>query len=204
MAIFIHENDLPSNIVLSGDLAIDTETMGLNHHRDRLCVLQISDGRGDAHLIKFTKDSYQQAQNLKELLSDSNRCKIFHFARFDIAAIEYNLNIQLDNIYCTKIASKLARTYTDSHGLKELCRDMLGVQISKQQQSSDWGDSSLSKEQAEYAANDVLHLHALRNKLNKILVREGRMEIAQKCFDFVAYRARLDLAGWPESDIFAH
>ncbi|AIL65158.1 Ribonuclease D [Rickettsiales bacterium Ac37b] len=177
--------------------------MGLYIPRDRLCLLQLSDGNGDAHLIKFDNKGYN-VPNLKQLLLDESRCKIFHFARFDLAIIKYYLNIAIQNIYCTKIASRLARTYTDTHGLRDLCRDMLSVQISKQQQSSDWGEASLIKEQLEYAANDVLYLHSLRAKLNNILIRENRMELAESCFKFLPTRIELDLEGWAELDIFAH
>lgn len=177
--------------------------MGLCIPRDRLCVLQLSDGNGDAHLVKFSNKSYN-TPNLKSLLLDEERCKMFHFARFDLAIIKHYLNISFQNIYCTKIASRLARTYTDTHGLRDLCRDLLSVQISKQQQSSDWGEEELIKEQLEYAANDVLYLHSLRSKLNNILIREGRMELAQLCFKFLPARVELDLRGWQELDIFAH
>jgi ribonuclease D len=177
--------------------------MGLKVLRDRLCVLQLSNGNGDAHLVNFNDSNYH-APNLKKLLEDEARCKIFHFARFDIATIKYYLKIEFKNIYCTKIASKLSRTYTDSHGLKDLCRELLGVQISKQQQSSDWGNQNLSKEQLEYAASDVLYLHELREKLNIVLKREKRISLAENCFKFLPSRVELDLAGWEELDIFAH
>lgn len=177
--------------------------MGLNNHRDRLCVVQISCGDGNAHIVHFPTPKYD-CPNLKALLSDSNRCKIFHFARFDVAIIQHYLGLQLSNIYCTKIASRLCRTYTDMHGLKDLCEELLKVKISKQQQTSDWGSETLTPEQQNYAASDVLHLHGLREKLNIMLKRENRQEIAQKCFEFLPYRAQLDLLGWPEFDIFQH
>jgi ribonuclease D len=203
ITVYLYHNDLPDNLTLSGDLAIDTETLGLHHTRDRLCVVQLSNGDGNAHLVHFEKPDYS-SPNLRKLLLNPNACKIFHFARFDIAALEHSFNIKLENIYCTKIASKLARTYSESHGLKELCKELLNIQLSKQQQSSYWGTAALSKEQLEYAANDVLYLHELRDKLNVILEREGRMEFLHKCLEFLPHRARLDLAGWSEIDIFIH
>jgi ribonuclease D len=184
-------------------LAVDTETMGLNVKRDRLCVLQLSSGNKDAYLVRFDKDNYQ-APNLKKLLMDENRVKLFHFARFDLAIIKQYLGIELTNIYCTKIASKLSRTYTDSHGLKELCRELLSVQLSKQQQSSDWGGETLNSDQCSYAANDVLYLHRLREKLDKKLKREGRLELAYKTIRCLPTRVDLDLAGFEDLDIFAH
>jgi ribonuclease D len=177
--------------------------MGLNLHRDKLCLLQISSGNDDAYLVQF-RDSDYSAPNLKKLLSDSSRRKIFHFARFDLAAIEKYLNIQLENIFCTKVASKLVRTYTDSHGLKELCRELLGLQISKQQQSSYWGAGELSKDQQEYAARDVLYLHKINSILERMLVDQGRLELAKKMFAFLPIRAHLDLIGWNDIDIFAY
>lgn len=194
---------MPNDFVLSGDLAIDTEAMGLNNRRDRLCVLQFSNGDGNAHLVQFEKGTYD-APNLKRLLSDTSTTKIFHFARFDVAIIKHYLGVDIEPVFCTKIASKLCRTYTDSHGLKELCREVLSVNVSKQQQSSDWGADELTKEQKDYAASDVLYLHKLRNKLTGMLEREGRLELAQKCFNFLPARVELDLAGWPEMDIFQH
>lgn len=194
---------MPNDFVLSGDLAIDTEAMGLNNRRDRLCVLQFSNGDGNAHLVQFEKGAYD-APNLKRLLSDTSTTKIFHFARFDVAIIKHYLGVDIEPVFCTKIASKLCRTYTDSHGLKELCREVLSVNVSKQQQSSDWGADELTKEQKDYAASDVLYLHKLRNKLTGMLEREGRLELAQKCFNFLPARVELDLAGWPEMDIFQH
>ncbi|MGX6960881.1 MAG: ribonuclease D [Rickettsia endosymbiont of Pentastiridius leporinus] len=203
MAIKIYQNDLPNDFELEGDLAIDTETMGLNLLRDKLCLLQFSNGNGDAHLVHFTNQDYN-AFNLKALLTDKTRCKIFHFARFDLAAIKKYLGINLENIFCTKISSKLVRTYTESHGLKDLCRELLGVNISKQQQSSYWGAENLLPEQKEYAAKDVLYLHQLREILQKMLIRENRLEFAQECFKFLPTRANLDLIGWNDIDIFMH
>ncbi len=198
----LHLNDLPADVDLGPVIAVDTETMGLNHRRDRLCLVQLSAGDGQAHLVQLV-DGYD-APNLKALLSDPLRLKLFHFARFDIAAIQAYLGVVAAPVYCTKIASRLARTFTDRHGLKDLVRDVLGVEISKQMQSSDWGAPNLSPEQLRYAASDVLHLHALRAKLDEILAREKRAGLAQACFDFLPTRAALDLAGWEELDIFAH
>ncbi|XVN40572.1 MAG: ribonuclease D [Rickettsia endosymbiont of Argas persicus] len=203
MTITLYQNDLPDNFSLVGDLAIDTETMGLNLHRDKLCLLQFSNGNGDAHLVHFLDKNYT-APNLKKLLSDKERCKIFHFARFDLAAIKKYLGIDLENIFCTKISSKLVRTYTESHGLKDLCRELLGVNISKQQQSSYWGATNLSSEQKEYAAKDVLYLHKLRGHLLEMLTKENRLKLAQDIFKFLPTRANLDLIGWNEIDIFMH
>ena len=194
---------MPQGFHLSGDLAIDTETMGLNLQRDRLCLLQISNGDGNAYLINFINKNFD-APNLKEMLLDTTRCKIFHYARFDLAAIKKYLEIDLENIFCTKIASKLVRTYTDSHGLKDLCRELLAVQISKQQQSSYWGTTELTSDQQEYAAKDVLYLHQIRSILQKMLDTENRSEIAQHIFKFLPIRANLDLMGWNEIDIFMH
>jgi ribonuclease D len=177
--------------------------MGLNNKRDRLCVVQLSDGNGDAHLVQLSAGQYD-APNLKALLSDPARAKIFHFARFDLSIMRHYLGIRLSNVYCTRTASRLARTYTDRHGYKDICKELLGVDISKQQQSSDWGADTLSPEQIEYAASDVLHLHRLRDKLNVMLAREGRTELLQAACDFLPFRAELDLAGWEEQDIFAH
>lgn len=202
-SITLFKNDIPSNFSIKGDLAIDTETMGLNYFRDRLCVIQFSNGNGDAYLVQFSNNVYN-APNLKKLLRDSTRCKIFHFARFDLAAIKYYLKIDLDNIFCTKIASKLIRTYTEYHGLKDLCKELLNVPISKQQQSSYWGNERLSNEQHEYAANDVLYLHALRDKLIDMLKSENRYVIAKDLFSFLPTIANLDLLGWRDIDIFSH
>ncbi len=189
--------------MLNGDIAVDTEAMGLNNKRDRLCLVQISDGNGDAHLVQFEQGKYN-APNLVKLLSDSKRTKIFHFARFDLAIMRHYLGLKLSNVYCTRTASRLVRTYTDKHGYKDICKELIGVDVSKQQQSSYWGSQALTTEQVEYAASDVLHLHKLRAKLDEMLVREGRVELAKATFDFLPYRAELDLAGWENEDIFAH
>lgn len=190
-------------MTFQGDIAVDTEAMGLHHSRDRLCLVQLSDGKGDAHLVQFTKGEYH-APRLKNILENPEITKIFHFARFDVGILKYFSKISVAPVYCTKIASRLVRTYTDLHGLKELCRELLGVQISKQQQSSDWGAETLSKEQLDYAASDVLYLHALREALNTMLIREGRMDLAEQCFSFLPTRVDLDIAGWPEIDIFSY
>lgn len=204
MTVYFHEEDLPKDVLSEGAVAVDTETMGLITHRDRLCVVQISDGKGDQHLVRFAPDSDYSAPNLKAVLSDPSRLKIYHFGRFDIAAILYYLGVMAAPVYCTKIASKLVRTYTDRHGLKELVRELLGQDISKQQQCSDWGGEKLSDPQREYAASDVRFLHGLKEKLDIRLKREKREELAQACFDFLPTRAKLDIAGWSETDIFAH
>jgi ribonuclease D len=204
MTVHFHEEDLPAGVLADGPIAVDTETMGLITHRDRLCVVQISDGNGDEHLVRFGPDSTFDAANLKAVLADPARLKLFHFARFDLAAIEYYLGVAATPVFCTKIASKLVRTYTDRHGLKNLVDELLGENISKQQQSSDWGGPELSDAQREYAASDVRFLHRLHAELVKRLEREGRSEIAQACFDFLPTRARLDIAGWPDHDIFSH
>lgn len=201
--IHVYKGDIPDSLKLEGDLAIDTEAMGLNNRRDRLCVVQISNGDGEAYLVQFERGKYE-APNLKKLLADTSTTKLFHFARFDVAILHAYLGILPQPIYCTKIASRLARTYTDRHGYKELCRELLGVDISKQQQSSDWGSPELSEDQQKYAASDVLHLHALRDRLNEMLVREGRMQLAQAAFNFLPARAMLDHYGWQDQDIFAH
>lgn len=204
MTINLYKNDLPNDFNISHRaLAIDTETMGLNPIRDRLCLVQISTGDGDAHLVQFDDDNYE-APNLKKLLTDPNSTKIFHFARFDIAVLYYYLDIMLTPLFCTKIASRLTRTYTDRHGLKDLCREVLDVEISKQQQSSDWGAETLSEEQLHYAAADVLYLHQLKTHFDSVLEREDRTELAQKCFEFIPTRAKLDLLGWDEVDILSH
>jgi len=194
---------LPSDLVLKGDIAVDTEAMGLNNKRDRLCLVQLSDGNGDAHLVKFAPGTYN-APNLVKLLTDPARVKIFHFARFDLSIMRYYLGVRTAPIYCTRTASRLVRTYTDKHGYKDICKELLGIDISKQQQSSDWGAETLSPEQIEYAASDVHHLHKLRAKLDGMIAREKREELAQSCFNFLPYRAELDLAGWENEDIFAH
>ncbi|MEY4159574.1 MAG: hypothetical protein RLZZ136_195 [Pseudomonadota bacterium] len=204
MAVYLHEEDLPEGVLAEGPVAVDTETMGLITPRDRLCLLQISDGRGDEHLVRFAPGSAYDAPNLKAVLADPARIKLYHFARFDLAAIEYYLGVTAGPVFCTKIASKLTRTYTDRHGLKELVRELLGKEISKQQQSSDWGAASLTEAQREYAASDVRYLHAMYAIFVARLAREHRTEMAQACFDFLPVRARLDLAGWSEKDIFSH
>jgi len=203
VAVHLHHGDLPASVTFSGPVAVDSETMGLSLVRDPLCLVQVSDGGAEAHLVQLNRDSYD-APVLKALLTDRDRLKLFHFARFDIAMFMRDLSVITAPIYCTKIASKLARTYTDKHGLKDLTRELLGRDISKEQQSSDWGAPDLSDAQLSYAASDVLHLHALKEKLDAMLVREGRSEIAQSCFDFLPTRAALDLAGWDEVDVFAH
>lgn len=204
MAVHFHEEDLPAGVLADGPIAVDTETMGLITARDRLCVVQLSDGKGDEHLVRFGPNSTYDAPNLKAVLGDPNRLKLYHFARFDLAAIEHYLGVMATPCYCTKIASKLVRTYTDRHGLKNLIEELLGGTISKAQQSSDWGGPEITEPQREYAASDVRYLHRLKDELDRRLVREGRMAIAQACFDFLPTRARLDLAGWPEHDIFSH
>ena len=202
MIIDLFFDDIPSSLNLEGDLALDTEAMGLTIARDKLCLLQISTGNQDVYLVQF-QNNYA-APNLKKLLSDNKTTKIFHFARFDLAIIKYYLGVEIQNVFCTQIASKMARTYTDSHGLKDLCRELLQENISKEQRSSDWGKKPLSKEQQQYAANDVLHLHKLRSILTEMLIRESRMDIAQKIFSFLNTRVELDLLGWKDTDIFAH
>ena len=204
MAVHFHEEDIPEGALAPGPVAVDTETMGLVTPRDRLCLVQISDGQGDEHLVRFGPGSDYEAPNLSAVLADPARLKLFHFARFDLAAIEYYLGVEASPCYCTKIASKLVRTYTDRHGLKNLVDELLGESISKAQQSSDWGGPVLSDAQRDYAASDVRFLHRLREELNRRLEREGRMEMAQSCFDFLPTRARLDIAGWAEHDIFSH
>lgn len=205
MTVHVHEEDLPAGVFAPGQsIAVDTETMGLITSRDRLCVVQLSDGGPDEHLVRFSPGSDYAAPNLRALLADPNRLKLFHFARFDLAAISHYLHVTAAPVYCTKIASRLVRTYTDRHGLKELVRELLGQEVSKAQQSSDWGAPVLSDAQKDYAASDVRFLHAMKTELDMRLVREGRMALAQACFDFLPTRAALDLAGWPEIDIFAH
>ena len=201
--IHLHRGDLPADFDPGRAIAIDTETLGLNPHRDRLCVVQISRGDGDAEVVQILPDGAEPVV-LKRILGDPSVQKIFHFARFDLAVLYRRLGVMPAPVYCTKIASKLARTYTDRHGLKDVVRELVGVDLSKQQQSSDWGADALSQAQVEYAASDVLHLHAARDRLNAMLEREGRTDLAQACFDFLPTRARLDLAGWAETDIFAH
>ncbi|MFC0684448.1 MULTISPECIES: ribonuclease D [Sphingomonadaceae] len=204
MAVYLHEEDLPEGVLAPGPVAVDTETMGLITPRDRLCVVQISDGKGDEHLVRFAPDSAYDAPNLKAVLADPARLKLYHFARFDLAAIEHYLGVVAAPVFCTKIASKLTRTYTDRHGLKDLVRELLGKEVSKQQQSSDWGAAELTDAQKDYAASDVRYLHAMHEILVVRLAREHRTEIAQACFDFLPARAKLDLAGWPDHDIFSH
>lgn len=204
MAVHFHEEDLPAGALAAGPVAVDTETMGLVTPRDRLCVVQISDGHGDQHLVRFASGSAFDAPNLKAVLGDPGRLKLYHFARFDLAAIEHYLGVIAAPVFCTKIASKLTRTYTDRHGLKNLLEELLGETISKQQQSSDWGAPELSDAQRDYAASDVRFLHRLHDVLVSRLEREGRLELAQACFDFLPARARLDLAGWADRDIFSH
>lgn len=204
MAVHLHEEDLPEGVLAPGPVAIDTETMGLLTPRDRLCLVQISDGKGDEHLVRFKPGSKFAAPNLKAVLADPARVKLYHFARFDLAAIEHYLGVVAAPVFCTKIASKLVRTYTDRHGLKDLVRELLGKELSKQQQSSDWGGPVLSEAQLEYAASDVRYLHAMHLILIERLAREGRTEMAQAAFDYLPHRARLDLAGWADKDIFSH
>ena len=203
MANFLYKNDLPSNLDFGDSIAIDTETMGLNVIRDRLCLIQISSGDGNAHLVQFEAGKFE-APNLKKLLTNDKILKIFHFARFDIATLNHNLKIDVKNIYCTKIASKLIRTYTDAHGLKSLCDELLGIDLSKKQQSSDWGNSEISEKQIDYAASDVLHLHKLKTKLDEMLKRENREDIFKACLEFLPTRCKLDLQGFPSLDIFSH
>jgi ribonuclease D len=204
MTVYLHEEDLPEGALASGPVAVDTETMGLRLGRDRLCLVQISDGSGQEHLVRFAAGSSYAAPNLKAVLADPARLKLYHFARFDLASIRAYLGVMAEPVYCTKTASRLIRTYTDRHGLKELVRELTGHEISKQQQSSDWGAPELSDAQKEYAASDVRYLHQLKERLDERLEREGRTGLAQACFDFLPHRAMLDLAGWAEEDIFAH
>jgi ribonuclease D len=199
----LYHGDLPDGLDLGFTVAIDTETMGLDPHRDRLCLIQLSSGDGDCHLVQFAQGQYD-APNLKHMLQNSGVLKLFHFARFDVAMIKKYLEVDCAPVYCTKIASRLSRTYTDRHGLKDICRELLGVEISKQQQSSDWGRATLSEEQLQYAASDVLYLHQLKTILDDMLAREGRTELAQAAFDFLPARAAFDLAGYADTDIFAH
>ncbi len=203
MLVKLYRGDLPATLDLGREVAIDTETMGLSPHRDKLCLVQLSSGDGDAHLVQIDRETFE-APRLKALLTDPGILKIFHFARFDVAALKVWLGVDAAPIYCTKIASKLARTYTDRHGLKDLVREMLGIEMSKQQQSSDWGLPVLSDAQKQYAALDVIYLHEIRSRLDAMLKRENRMELAKACFNFVPVRAALDLCGWTEEDVFAH
>lgn len=203
MSVHLHRGDLPADLSFPDGVAVDTETMGLRLRRDPLCVVQLSAGDGDAHVVQLDRSTYD-APNLKALLASPAIVKIFHFGRFDLSMIQLHLGVVCAPVYCTKIASRLARTYTDRHGLKDLTKEVLGVDLKKEQQSSDWGADSLSDAQLAYAASDVLHLHDLRRKLNIMLEREGRLKLAEACFEFLPHRASLDLAGWDEVDIFAH
>jgi len=203
MNVDLHIGDLPDHVDFGASVAVDTETMGLNPKRDRLCLVQLSGGDGNAHLVRIALGQ-TSAPNLQRLLANPAVTKIFHFARFDVAALKQTLGADTGPIYCTKIASRLVRTYTDRHGLRDLCKEMLGIDLSKQQQSSDWGDPNLSEAQLKYAAIDVLHLHALKAKLDAMLAREGRTQLAQACFEFLPIRAELDLGGWSDLDIFSH
>lgn len=203
MAIYFYEGDLPTDVSFGACVAVDSETMGLNPHRDRLCVVQLSSGDGNAHLVRFKQGDYS-APNLKKLMTDPNVVKIFHFARFDVAVMKHYLGIDTTPIYCTKIASKLVRTYTDRHGLKDLCAELAGVTLDKQQQSSDWGADDISDAQQHYAASDVLYLHTLKKKLDMMLAREGRTDMAEAAFAFLATRADMDLTGFEAVDIFSH
>ena len=203
MTVYFHEGDLPDGLDLGPQVAIDSETMGLRFRRDPLCVVQLSSGDGNAHVVRLNRPAYD-CPNLKRLLTDPKVLKIFHFGRFDIAMFQLHLGVVTTPVYCTKIASKLARTYTDRHGLKDVSKELLGIDMSKVQQSSDWGAAKLSADQLAYAASDVLHLHALRARLDEMLLREGRDHLARACFDFLPHRALLDAAGWEDADIFAH
>ena len=203
MKIKLHNNDLPKNIKFTKSVAIDTETMGLNPLRDRLCLVQLSDGNDVCHLIQI-KNKTARPKNLINMLKNNKILKIFHFARFDVAILKHTFKINIDNIYCTKIASKLARTFTDKHGYKDLCKELLNVQISKSEQTTDWGKSKLTQAQQKYAATDVFYLHKIRDELNKILIRENRMDLGKACFEFIKFRTSLDLKGWNNQDIFSH
>lgn len=203
MAIHLHKGDLPKDVTFGPSVAVDTETLGLMPSRDKLCLIQLSDGNGDAHIVQCDRSTYN-APNVKALMADDTVTKIFHYARFDVAILKAYLNIECAPVYCTKIASRLARTYTDRHGLKNVVRELAGVELNKQQQSSDWGSEVLSQEQLDYAASDVLYLHAVKEKLDMMLEREGRSALAQECFNFLKTRADLDLQGWDQFDIFQH
>ena len=203
MKVKIHKNDLPNNLNLGKNIAIDTETMGLDYKRDPLCLVQISSGNEEVHLVQINRKTFK-ADNLKKILEDNDIKKIFQFARFDLAVLNYYLKADINNVYCTKIASKIGRTYTDKHGLKDLCKELLNVELSKQMQSSDWGSETLTEQQVNYAASDVLYLHKIKEELDKILIRENRMELAEHCFKFLKHRVTLDLAGWNNQDIFSH
>ena len=201
---YLYQGDLPNNFEFTNSIAVDTETMGLKHQRDRLCLVQLSNGDGNAHLIQLGSDFGYKADNLKALMKNKKIVKIFHYARFDLGVIKKYLGIMPSNVYCTKIASKIARTYSDKHGLRELCRELLGIEISKQQQSSYWGAKNLSKNQLKYAANDVLHLHQIKNELEIILEKEKRSHLINKTLGFLPFRVQLDLLGWENIDIFSH
>ncbi|MGA0546894.1 ribonuclease D [Brevundimonas sp. VNH65] len=203
MTVYLHQGDLPDGLDLGPEVAVDSETMGLNYHRDALCVVQLSAGNGDAHVVRLNRPAYD-CPNLKALMADRSVLKIFHFGRFDIAMMQLYLGVETAPVYCTKIASKLARTYTDRHGLKDVVRECAGVDLSKAQQSSDWGAAELTQAQLDYAASDVLYLHTVKARLDDMLAREGRTDLARACFDFLPTRSRLDLEGWEEMDIFAH
>ena len=204
MKIVLHQEDIPKSLKIGKSVAIDTETMGLNPLRDRLCLIQLSTGNNICHLIQFKKYNKIKSPNLNKILKNKKIEKIFHYARFDVTVLNHNLNISINSIYCTKIASKLTRTFTDKHGLKDLCKELLGVEISKIQQSSDWGKDKLTKAQLKYAATDVLYLHKIKAILDKMLKRENRASLARACFDFINYRTKLDLLGWNQTDIFSH
>ncbi|MDR3151589.1 MAG: ribonuclease H-like domain-containing protein [Holosporaceae bacterium] len=200
----LHKNDLPADVKFSGSVAVDTETMGLVLRRDRLCLVQLCSSEGEVHMVQMEPESYHRAENLRNLMADKNVLKIFHFARFDVGILNHSLGIMVSPVYCTKIASKLARTYSDKHGLKSLCKEVLNVEISKHEQSSDWGSSNLSREQLVYARGDVIHLHALKAKLDELLFREKRMQLAQKCFDAIELITELDQFGLPSEELFQH
>ncbi|MEI6557109.1 MAG: ribonuclease H-like domain-containing protein [Rhodospirillaceae bacterium] len=203
MPIDLHDSDLPEGLAWGDCVAIDTETMGLNPHRDRLCLVQLSAGDGTAHIVQFRDGDYR-APTLRRLLTDPGVTKLFHFARFDIATVHRHLGIVIGPVYCTKVAARLVRTFTDRHGLKDLCKELLGIELSKQQQTSDWGAAELTPDQLKYAASDVLYLHALRHRLDELLEREGRRHLAEGCFRFLPTRALLDLGGWDDPDILQH
>lgn len=202
--INLYEGDLPDDLVLGNEVAIDTEAMGLNNFRDRLCLVQLTDGNGIGHMVRFQPHQYNKAKNLKKLLANPKVLKIMHFARFDMAILQKYLNVRVKNVYCTKIASKIARTYTDAHGLKALVKEVLGINLNKQEQTSYWGAEKLTQEQLEYAIHDVLFLHELKAKLDEQLEREGRKKLAYNCFKFLNTRVDLDLSGWLDCDIFCH
>ena len=203
MKIKLHQDDIPNTLKLGKEIAIDTEAMGLNHYRDRLCLIQVSNGNGTCHLIKIS-NPIKKPKNLLKIFNDKDVLKIFHYARFDVGILNYSYSINIQNIFCTKIASKLVRTFTDKHGYKDLCFELLNKKIIKIEQTSDWGKKKLSLSQQKYAATDVLYLHAIRKELNTMLTRENRLKIAKSCFDFLEHRVKLDLSGWSESDIFRH